>query len=528
MPLPIEPLGAPTDNLPPNLGALVRSAAERHRHTPALQFEGYDDLTFEEVGSLTAGARDALRQMGVRKGDRVLVALDNRPEYQILWLACGEAGAVFVPMNPTYGPADASHVIENSAPRAVIWLPSTHDRHAMLLPAGTSVATVGDPRQGAALFSLNQGDLASLGRGVTHSDYVTLSFTSGTTGLPKGCVSTQEHWLLLAKILARGLELTDDDRLLTAQPCFYGDPQYNLVAALWSGTHLTVLRRFRSQTFWEQVRQSRATKFWCIGTMPAMLMNTPPGATDGDHNLTAVWCVGIPRPLHGALEERFQVRWLEAFGTSETGVNLFQALDSPAAPGEGWLGDPVPYTEVRLVDQEGKVVDGDGEAYLELKTPLLFSGYWDAAQHRVREIPRGSWFRTGDILERRGGKYRFARREKDIVRRSGENISCREVEEILRKHPKIIDVAIVPRPDDIRGEEVWAFVLTEAGAAARDPSPEDIFAHASQRLARHKVPRFLTYVEQFPMTPSERIAKHKLPDIVAEGQTYDRQEGLWM
>src|SRR3972149_620870 len=147
-----------------------------------------------------------------------------------------------------------------------------------------------------------------------------------------------------------------------AAPC--GARQYNLVAALWSGTHLTVLRRFRSQTFWEQVRQSRATKFWCIGTMPAMLMNTPPGATDGDHNLTAVWCVGIPRPLHGALEERFQVRWLEAFGTSETGVNLFQALDSPSAPGEGWLGDPVPYTEGRLVGQEGKVVDGDGEAYL--------------------------------------------------------------------------------------------------------------------------------------------------------------------
>jgi len=520
-------LGAPADRLPANLGTLVRSAAERFGSRSALHFEGFSELSFEDLATLAAGARDFLLHLGARTGDRILVALDNRPEYQVLWLGSADAGTLFVPMNPGYGAADAKHVIDSADPAIAVLAPSAYDQLSSLFPPTTILVTAGEARRGATPLRVGPSDWKSLGYQVQQGDYVTLGYTSGTTGLPKGCVADQWHWLLMAKMLAWGLELTEEDRLLTAQPCFYGDPQINLVAALWSGAHLTVLHRFRSQTFWDHVRRSKATKFWCIGTMPAMLMNTPARDTDDDHNLAAVWCLGIPRDLHKALEDRFRVRWLEAFGTSETGVNFFERMGGLPEVGQGWLGELAPYTDVRLVDDRGNEQTGDGEGYLEVRTPLLFRGYWDHEARSVREIPHDSWFATGDVLERVGGKFRFVRREKDIVRRSGENISCREVEQVLRSHPRIIDAAVVPRPDHLRGEEVWAFVLTDSPAEARDPSPDEIIAHASEQLARHKVPRFLTYVESFPMTPSERIEKHKLAGLVNPGHTFDRQERGW-
>ncbi len=525
---PIESLGKPTDFLPENVGTLLRNAVSRFGNRPALHFEGYDELTYAQVGALTAGTRDFLFSLGLKKGDRVLAAIDNRPAFQILWLTCADAGLVFVPMNPAYGISDAHHVISDSDPAVAIWMANTYDRLASYLPKNTIPLLIDEPRPGAELFELIEGDWSTLGRGVTQSDFFTIGYTSGTTGLPKGCIADHLHWLLLAKLLAWGLELDESDRLLTAQPCFYGDPQYNLVAVLWAGAHLTVLSRFSSSTFWKKVKESKATKFWAIGTMPAMLMNTPPEDGEKEHHLVAAWCLGVPRPLHKAMEERFNVRWLEAFGTSETGVNMAERIGSKPEYGEGWLGEPIPYTEVRLVDYDGKLIEGDGEGFVEFKTPLLVRGYWSGKTHTVKEFPPESWFRTGDIFERVNAKYRFVRREKDIIRRSGENISCREVEEVLRSHPQIIDAAVIPSPDEIRGEEVWAFIQPKEEAINHIPSPNELAAFALKRLAKHKVPRYLTYVNSFPMTPSERIEKHKLPTLVSPGQTYDRVQEKWI
>lgn len=517
----------PFHGLPSNIGALLKNAGERFGEATTLHFLDHEPLPFSRVAALAAGARDFLRSLGVQPGDRVLVALDNRVEFQILWLGSASLGSIFVPMNPEYRPVDAAHVIKDSDPRAVVWLDDTHKRLSPLLSPDCSVATVGEACGTFPVYRLSEGDWSALDDGVTSSAQAVIGYTSGSTGRPKGCVTTQAHWVLLAKTLALGLDMSSDDRLLTAQPCYYGDPQYNLVAALWSGASLTVLPKFRSSVFWDQVRASRATKFWCIGAMPSMLMNTPPLTTDRDHSLVAAWCVGIPRSLHAGLEARFGVRWLEAFGTSETAVNLYQGLSSSEAAGEGWLGTLAPFNEIRLVDENGNEMTGDvAEGLLEIRTPLLALGYWNGETQSVQEFERDSWFQTGDVLERRANKYRFVRRQKDIVRRAGENISCLEVEDALRQHPGILNAAVIARPDEIRGEEIWAFLLLAKDA--QDLDPQDVIEAMETMLARHKVPRYLTYINVLPMTPSERIAKHHLPELATKGSTYDRARSEWI
>lgn len=496
-----------------SLGALVRERAATHGPRDLLRFEGRA-LTFAEVDRRSDQVAAWLQAHEVRAGDRVAVMMPNGFEFPVCWLGIAKAGAVMVPLNVQYRATDLAYTLGDAGASLVLaapeFLPLLEEtrprcpaiREILAVPAGTMA---GDTALAAVLDALPVGVPLS----VTPGDLLNIQYTSGTTGEPKGCMLTHEYWLLLGARAARFARFGADDVSLTAQPFYYMDPQWNVAMCLVAGGTLQVLPRFSASTFWRSVRDGGATFFYVLGTMPVFLLKQPEDpAVERSHRVRFVACSGIVPQLHAAFEARWGVPWREAFGMTETGVDLMVPLEDTACVGSGSVGSPVDGKEACIRSPEGQAL-GDGETgELCVRGRGLMLGYWnkpDATAERLRD----GWLHTGDLAWRdTRGQYHLVGRLKDMIRRGGENISAAEVEGVLAAHPGVRAVAVVPVADELRGEEVQAYVQPQAGSPP--PEPAELVAWVRERLAAFKAPRFIEFVDDFPRTPSERIEKHKL------------------
>jgi acyl-CoA synthetase (AMP-forming)/AMP-acid ligase II len=519
-PPPIEPAPDPVPLSGGNLAGIARWAADNYGDAPALELENGEQFTFVQLASRVAGLSEEFAARGVAANSRIAVALDSTSTFPLAILAAAHLGAAVLPLNPGYKDAELAAVVELVEPTHVIALDAFCRRHAALLDAsGARVVPVGGPvARFAAPLRIEDRPYADLGRMPHLDDRVRFGLTSGSTGVPKAVTKTQRQWLMDGRAIRSVMAMTPQDRVLSSQPLYYGDPFIVLMGCLQAGATCVYLTRFRSSTFMAHVAQRRITKFMTIGAMPAMLLNTPPAEHDRGHGAVAAWSVAVPRALHAELEHRFGIPWLEVYGTSECGVVLAQTRDDEREIGAGWLGRPAPGQQVRLVAEDGQEITGDGEGMLDVRGPTVCAEYWRRPDVTREAFLPGGWYRTGDVMERSGGRYRYRYRRKDVVRRAGENISCQEVEAALRRHPSVVDAAVVPRPDALRGEEVWAFVqladgIPDGGELAERAAA--VVASAEAALARHKVPRYVSFVAGFPRTPSERVAKRHLAELAA-------------
>jgi crotonobetaine/carnitine-CoA ligase len=214
---------------------------------------------------------------------------------------------------------------------------------------------------------------------------------------------------------------------------------------------------------------------------------------------------------------------------TEIGSGMFVPLEDSHMTGTGSVGKPEPYREVRIVDEDGNDVSPGNVGELLIRGPGMFKGYYKKAKETTQAFT-GDWFHTGDLFRQdQNGYYYIVGRKKDMVRRTGENISAAEVETVLKAHPKILDAAVVPVPDEVRREEVKAYVIPKPGESVESVRPEEIIAFCLERIAKFKVPRFIEYKESFPRTPSQKVEKHKL---IAEKKDlrsgcYDAEEKRW-
>jgi crotonobetaine/carnitine-CoA ligase len=292
-----------------------------------------------------------------------------------------------------------------------------------------------------------------------------------------------------------------------------------------AGAPLVLLPRFSASGFWRAVRDNGVTFFYCLGTMPVLLLKQPTDpAVERGHRVRFVLCSGIVPQLHATFEERWGCPWREAYGTTETGAGLMVPLDDAASVGSGAMGRAAAHREARVMvpgSAEPAARGTPGE--LQLRGPAMMLGYWGHQEATDRYF-RDGWAHTGDlVVEDERGYYRLVGRLKDMIRRGGENVSAVEVESVLAEHPSVHAAACVPVPDEIRGEEVKAYIQLAPGLAPADVEPGAIIAWVAARLAPFKVPRYLEYVETFPLTPSERIAKH----LLAPGRTWDATISAW-
>jgi acyl-coenzyme A synthetase/AMP-(fatty) acid ligase len=492
-------------------------------HVPAEACRDYSDsaltLTYGEAADRVAQLIARFQKAGYRAGHRVALALDNRPEFFIHFLALAQLGVSIVPLNAAMSPAELSYVIGH----ADIALAITHAGHTAhiraALPEPISLHVVAD--DGPQYPAPAAPPSAAV-------DEVALLYTSGTTGLPKGCILNNEYFLDIGRLYAGlgGYCRFDgwDDRLATPLPVTHMNAlAVSFMVMLMTGGCLVQLDRFHPSSWWQSIRTSRATAFHYLGVMPAMLLNAP--ATDRDDlsgSVRFAFGAGVDPRHQAAFEARFKVPLIEAWAMTETGAGAWiTANHDPRHPGQRCFGRAPIGLEYRIVDHEG--ADAAPGAVGELLVRRegaqprrgFFCGYYkDAAATELAW--REGWFHTGDLVRTGAdGSFFFVDRSKNIVRRSGENIAAVEVESALLTHPDVAATAVCPVADDIRGEEVFAFVVPRTGVSATADTALKLQAHCQQILAYYKVPGYIGFREELPQTASQKLARARIKALGA-------------
>ncbi len=508
-------------------GAKVALHCERRQQT----------VTFAELDELATLVADGLRSRGIGPGDRVAVMFRNDLEFPVSWLGVLRAGAAMVPLNVHLSAHDLAPIAQATTPALVLAADEFGGVLDDALDAGTPrllLSTV------SGELDALKGQLARLGQSTESpppaeapqfssprpESLANIQFTSGSTGLSKGCLLSHRYWLTIAEMMRQhGPRLRHDDVLLCAQPFYYMDPQWNLVVCLRTGARLVVLERFRSGTFWSSVQRHEATFFYCLGVMPAMMLRTPPVPGESQSRMRYVACSAIPPGRHAELEARYGAPWHELYGSTETGLDIVvDADDHDHALATGSIGRPVANREIRVVDESGWPVPRGVVGRLLVRGVATSDGYLDSPSNTIGN----GWYVTGDLAcWDSDGFVHFAGREKDIIRRSGENVSAAQVEQAVQNHPDVRLCACVPVADDVRGEEIKAYVVLGPGGSA---TVEELVAHTRERLAYFKVPRYWEFRAELPLTPSEKIAKGELRQEPQEslGRCYDAVDEVWL
>jgi carnitine-CoA ligase len=505
---------------------LVDEACRRWPDSPAMIFEDGPVVTYAQLLAASERFAGYLAER-VQPGDAVAVILRNRAEFMVAWLAVVANRAVLVSVNPDDKILDAGHILRDSASVIVILTDEHQELVTQLrpeLPGLREVIVVrGDEPDGLAAYS-GREPLRFADAACARGDISNIYYTSGTTGMPKGCTVDHEWWLRTVDVLLRRVPQTPSDRVLCCLQFFYADPGHLLLECLTTGGALVVMRRFSVSRFWDVVRDHRVTLILSFSSIPLFLLKAPPHPRDRDNHVRVTRHLAMPPDLHRQVVERWGFPWIEGYGITEGNVVTSMPLEyADEMTGSGSIGIPVPEVELRLAGDDGADVPAGATGEVVMRGPGMFRGYLNRPEATREAMPDG-WLRTGDLCrqDERGFLY-FMGRKKDVIRRSGQNLTASEVEDALRVHPMILDAAVIPVPDRERGEEVKAYLLLADGKTEADLPGEKVVEFCADRLAWYKVPRFIEYrAADFPRTPSMRVRKE-----VLKAERPDLTEGCW-
>jgi carnitine-CoA ligase len=505
---------------------LFEAAAEK---APEKEFLLFKDQTLRYAQALDLVNRIAngYLSLGIEKGDRIAILLPNCLEFPLTCLAANMIGAVTVPVNGRLVGHEIEYILNHS--EAGILITSMQHREVIeeirgRIPLLGHIIEIGDSGIDRAIpyaaLLQNPGVLSVADIG--EEDLAVLLYTSGTTGNPKGCMASHFYFVNLAQMEANLFDLGAEDRVFTSQPFYYMDPQWNSLMVMTCQAALAFAEKFSPSHFWDDIRRYRITCFYCIGSMTSFLFNMPPSPLEKPHDLRYVQTSGILPSIHKAWEERFNVPVFEVYASTETACDIAVTSDHDRKVGTACIGRPVYYREAKVVDEDGhEVAPGQvGEIVLK-RAKGMMNGYFKDPEATERAF-RGGWFHSGDLgYKDPDGDFHFVGRKKDIIRRGGENISAASLEQVLMGHPKIMDAAVIPVPDRIRGEEVKAYVVLKPGETLGYP---ELIEFCESNMGAFKVPRYYEFRESLPKTPSERVQKKKLieekEDLTQD--TYDR------
>ena len=485
------------------------------------------ELTYADARVQVDSLADRLAAAGYGCGHRVGLLLQNRPLYFLTWFALNALGVSVVPINPDLRSGELEYLIGHSEITAAIVLPERKD---------DIVAAARKVGREVAVFSpddeiVRAPPTAAANMTLSRQTECAVLYTSGTTGYPKGCVLTNDYFLMTAEWYAGAGGLCAmhpaAERMLTPLPTFHMNAMAtSTLTMLALGGCLIPLDRFHPKSWWHCVRESRATVVHYLGVMPAILMAAPESSHDREHHVRFGFGAGVPRDLHVSFERRFGFPLIEAWAMTETGSGaVIAATHEPRNPGTSCIGRPPPELEIRLAREDGSdaATDEPAELLVRRRGPQPRRGFFD---HYLKD-PQATeaawadgWFHTGDLVKRdlEGGLY-FVDRNKNIIRRSGENISAVEVERVICEHRSVKAAAVAAVADPLRGDEVFACVESATpltGAQDREGAAQALVHWCMTRLAYFKAPGYVAFVDQLPVTSTQKIHRRGLKDLVAE------------
>lgn len=498
---------------------LLDHAVRRWPDEPVLNFfqTPGSRVTFAELKQRCDALAAALVGFGVGHGTPVAVVLPNVMAFPVSWLAIARLGAVMVPINPSFTPDEIRFVIDDVSVKHVI---ADESFAPTLAAAGLSPDEHLFACDSEALsFGPNGRDIVDDGSpilwpDVKPDDVVGIHYTSGTTGFPKGCVLTHRSWVIAAVVLAHVLPRTPR-RMLSDAPYFYLDAPMELAFALLVGAEQYASRKVSLSKFvqWIIEYEIDYCEVWeALGDR----IPDPDGEARLRERETPVMMssFGLPGDQQAALEQRLNAVIREMFGMTEVGLATLVPYNENSLVGSGSCGKAAPFRETRVVDAETLTDVGDDEVgELWVRGPGLMVEYFRRPEVNAECFQPGGWFRSGDLARRDAdGNLYIVGRLKDMIRRSHENIAASEVEAAVAKHPAVSSVGVIGVPDHLRGEEVKAFVVLNDGQTASDALATDILNAAGEHLAPFKVPRYVEFIDELPLTPSGKTAKRMLHD----------------
>lgn len=487
-----------------SVGRFLLDGAERWPHQPwCITPDGEVSRAQALDGASRVAA--ALYEAGVRTGDRIVVGLPNSLDFVFAWFGALLAGIVPVAMNPKALESELTAVAAEVGARLAIVSTTGADSLASLHP-GLRVQTVPPLLERAPLDVID-----------TASDIeAPASFlqSSGSTGRPKLIALSHRAQVLTAEAFPSWLELTDADVLLTVLPLAHANAQlYSLLGSYGLGARLVLLPRFSATTFWRDVNAYGVTEFNAMSAMLEILRRRPIDPAEQSHKVRRCFTgPAFASEDHRDIERRFNLTLVVTYGQTEI---LMAGLTTPAAgtTNYGSSGRPRQHpvhgtvNAARILDPTGRELQAGQTGELEIWSASPTPGYLNMPQETA-QLFRDGWVRTGDLAHRDdNGYFYITGRIKEMIRYRGENLSPAEVESILLAHPAVSAVAVVGVPSDFSDEDIKAFTILHAG---HDIQPAALFQWCSERLPSYKVPRYLEFVGDFPLTDTNKIAKNKL------------------
>ncbi|MEU3284835.1 class I adenylate-forming enzyme family protein [Streptomyces longwoodensis] len=535
---------APIDPADSLVHALRRAAAEAPERPFLAYFDGR--LTYREVDRLSDSVAGHLAARGLRRGDRVAVLLQNSPHFVLALLGAWKAGATVVPVNPMYKSAEVAHVLRDGEVAALVCADRAWESYLRATAADSPVRIVltaceldFQTRDDARVLTFarlpqadDADDLAAVaraghpapeGRDPAPDDITLISYTSGTSGTPKGATNTHRNIMVNAERQRTGLRLPEAPVYYALAPLFHITGMVcQLGACLNSAGTLVLTYRFEPGVVLDAFAEHHP--HYTVGPSTAFMALAAHPAVTREHFASFVNISSGGVPLPPALVEKFRAGFgpyiRNGYGLTECTAPCASVpphREAPVDPVSGTLavGVPGPDTVVRIVDDTGAEVPFGEQGEIVVRGPQVVPGYWRRPDATAETFPDGE-LRTGDIgfMDEQGWLY-VVDRKKDMINASGFKVWPREVEDVLYTHPAVREAAVVGVPDGYRGETVKAYISLRPGVGA---DPDELAVYCKERLAAYKYPRQVEILPDLPKTASGKILRRELRSRTHDGR----------
>jgi fatty-acyl-CoA synthase len=495
-------------------------------------------LTYREMREATDEFARGLIALGVEHGDRVGIWSTNNLEWVIAQFATPKIGAILVNINPAYRSSEASYVLQQSGV-SVLLVQIAHktSNYAEImreigdaLPELRTIVLIGDDELSFPLPNAMRWDdvrvaaknvsserLAQRLAATQFDEAINIQYTSGTTGFPKGATLTHHNILNNGFFIGEGCRYDASDRVALPVPFYhcFGMVLGNLAIVTHGATIVIPNYSFDPALTMEAVVRERCTSLYGVPTMFIAELGLPNFKDYDCGSLRTGIMAGSPCPVEIMKRVQTEMHMPQVticYGMTETSpVSTQTSVDDPLDKRTGTVGRVHPHLEVKIVDENNRIVPLGTPGELCTRGYSVMLGYWNDPENTARAIDAARYMHTGDIATMdEDGYLNIAGRIKDMVIRGGENIYPREIEEYLYAHPAIKDVSVIGLPDERYGEELCAWVVLHDGAELDEEAVRDF---CRGKIAHYKVPRYVRFVAEFPMTVSGKVQKYKMREI---------------